>query len=299
LVTDQGLPGTGTPIRHNVVFLESDRFPADGLACGCWVFYFSSFKRETGMETMQTDAGRIKESGNVLFLILIAVALFAALSYAVTQSSRSGSTESTGEKSLISSSTLTQYPAGVRTDIIRMLMSNGLTVDQLEFNPPSDFGTGLVIDDTTLTNPSVKQAVFHPSGGGSTYQQADSSIMGTGAPGTWHFNQEYNIPGIGSSKNDLLAWLPNIAKGVCDKINEQLGITTLPVVTINATTVASDQVNGSGSPVNPVIVTTPTAVTPANDLVATAGSVTGQPFACVSDGGTPPIYYYYHALIEQ
>src|ERR1039458_1324840 len=85
---------------------------------GC--FTFQASKGETGMETMQTDAGRIKESGNVLFLILIAVALFAALSYAVTQSSRSGSTESTGEKSLISSSTLTQYPAGVRTDIIRM-----------------------------------------------------------------------------------------------------------------------------------------------------------------------------------
>ena len=62
------------------------------------------------------------ESGNVLFLILIAVALFAALSYAVTQSSRTGGGASDGEQNLINSAQVTQYPASVRTAIVRMII---------------------------------------------------------------------------------------------------------------------------------------------------------------------------------
>ncbi|HEY8190982.1 MAG TPA: hypothetical protein VIG74_01055, partial [Alphaproteobacteria bacterium] len=71
------------------------------------------------MQMQRIQTGRKGERGNVLFLILIAVALFAALSYAVTQSSRSGGGDANSETNLINSATLTQYPAGLRTSIIR------------------------------------------------------------------------------------------------------------------------------------------------------------------------------------
>ena len=75
------------------------------------------------MTTTMIENKRSGERGNVLFLILIAVALFAALSYAVTQSTRSGSGDASGETNLISSAQLTQYPAGIRTSIVRMIIA--------------------------------------------------------------------------------------------------------------------------------------------------------------------------------
>ena len=72
--------------------------------------------------------GNVKagEKGNVLFLILIAVALFAALSYAVTQSTRSGGGSADRERSILSSASLTQGPTALRTSLIRMVLGLSL-----------------------------------------------------------------------------------------------------------------------------------------------------------------------------
>src|SRR5690606_14672174 len=104
------------------------------------------------------------ESGNVLFLILIAVVLFAALSYAVTQSTRSGGGGASQETSLISSANVTQYPASIRTAILRMIVSKNTDADVLAFDPPADFAT---FCDVSLANAAV--CVFHPDGGAALY----------------------------------------------------------------------------------------------------------------------------------
>jgi hypothetical protein len=252
-----------------------------------------SIKNQSGK-----SAQRISESGNVLFLILIAVALFAALSYAVTQSSRSGSGQATSEKSLLSGAQITQYPAGVRTDIIRMMIDSNTSADQLEFNPPSAFGT----NNANLTlNPSNKatRAVFHPDGGGAVYQAAPPDVMDNGAAGTWSFNAKFSVPNIGTtsttdaSGNELIAWLPGIKQAVCIKIDDALGIASNPVPTFDA--VLTDVQDNQQSPGY----TFPT--TPGTPVVSTAGaSLSGQPFACFQDTTTSPAtYVYYHVLLER
>lgn len=105
------------------------------------------------------------DSGNVLFLILIAVALFAALSYAVTQSSRGGGGSTVKETSTINSSVLSQSTSSIRASLQRMTTDNHQLLD-IEFNGPADF------NDLT----AIGFGVFHPSGGGVIYAMAPAVL---------------------------------------------------------------------------------------------------------------------------
>lgn len=163
-----------------------------------------------------TNNCRQSERGNVLFLILIAVALFAALSYVVTQSTRSGGGTTEREQNILSSAQMTQYPTALRTSIIRMILG-GVPIENVLFNSPSDFGTL-----------SVNRLVFHPQGGGAVFQAAPSELMAGTAnqQGTWNFNANYQVTGIGidgSGGNELIAFLVGVSAGVCRQANEELG----------------------------------------------------------------------------
>lgn len=161
---------------------------------------------------------RQSERGNVLFLILIAVALFAALSYVVTQSTRSGGGSTEREKNILSSAQMTQYPTALRTSIIRMVLG-GTGIENVKFNSPDNFGSI-----------SASQLVFHPQGGGATYQQAPADLSSSGnSTLDWYFNGNYYVPGIGidtSGGNDIIAFLPGVSNGVCKQVNEELGVNT-------------------------------------------------------------------------
>ena len=75
------------------------------------------------------------QSGNVLFFILIAVALFAALSYAVTSSTRSGGGNISKEKAQTLASQILNHGIAVRTAVTRMTMS-GVPVENLDAYSP-------------------------------------------------------------------------------------------------------------------------------------------------------------------
>ncbi|MBU0859599.1 MAG: hypothetical protein KJ667_06655 [Alphaproteobacteria bacterium] len=249
------------------------------------------------MKSINQIQDRNGERGNVLFLILIAVALFAALSYAVTQSTRSGAGDTASETNLISSAQLTQYPAGIRTSVVRMIIG-GIAVEELMFNDPSDFAT------IVNTDPLRERAVFHPQGGNATYQLAPSDVVtaavGANPLGTWFYNAQVQIQNIGVTNagnavgNDVIAFLPNISSGICRRINEEVGLGNVIPVAANVLLADIDY--------SIVSTASPAADFPVADgpVLAGAGNeFVGQPFGCFVTPNAAGTNVYYHVLIER
>lgn len=221
---------------------------------------------------------RQNEQGNALFLILIAVVLFAALSYAITQSNRS-SGNAGRETNTISGTTLTQYTSGIRTGITRMLL-RGTATSELLFDKPSD-------GNYNSADPAVRaRQVFHPDGGGVGYQATDQNLVNgviaetaSAYPGSatqfgnWHFILDKPVQNIATNSGEVVAILEDVKKGVCEQLNQQInGNTNIPISTsADAAMIDNTLLTGTG--------------------------IDGQPFGCVKSTGTK--YYYYHVLAEQ
>jgi hypothetical protein len=248
------------------------------------------------MPAKYINTERSKESGNVRLLVLIAVALFAALAYAVMQSSLSESDEAMNAENLISTTEVTQFPAGVRKGIVRMMAERHIPVAQLEFNPPPEFSSLTADKSGKYTG-----GVFHADGGGVVYQQPAGNVMANGSAGTWYFNADFSIPNIG---NEMIAFLPGLKKQACQKINNQRGIVSNPVPVVPGPAKNYEKTQGPAFPGDNTLELFSAAQ--GKPLVSAAAAnrtpvsvLSGQPFGCFATDDTPPVYVYYHSLVER
>lgn len=170
-----------------------------------------------------------KETGNALFLILIAVALFAALSYAVTQSGRGGGGIDREKAELIASQ-IVQYGTSISTAINRMIL-RGIPIEHIAFESP------LIIDMNGNEyypagyNPNCLTQdcqVFAPEGGGQsvtifTEGMRDPANTPAFRPGLPRLVTR-PIKGIGTDELELLFHISGLSRHTCQAINRGLGI---------------------------------------------------------------------------
>ena len=115
-----------------------------------------------------------RNQGNALFLILIAVALFAALSYAVTRTGRGGGgTER--ETRQLRANELLQHAASVADAVTRLKIVSGCSDTQISFQSPE---TGTTYEN--LSAPADESChVFSRQGGSVPFLRPDTSLLDT------------------------------------------------------------------------------------------------------------------------
>lgn len=163
------------------------------------------------------------QSGNVLFLVLIAVALFGALTYAMTQSSRTTETGVGTEQANIMASEMLAFTAEANAKYQRMLISQRLKPETIEYSQ-SLTGTR----NAACGNNACR--LFHPEGGGVINRTAPAKA--TRDPSSFG-SQKYSfiigaIQDVGTSLPEILIMISNINHDVCLAINKKMGINTIP-----------------------------------------------------------------------
>lgn len=187
-------------------------------------------------------------SGNVLFLILVAVVLFAALSYAVTQSSR-GTGSVSKETAQIHASQITQYPTLLKQEILRMNVK-GSTLTDIRFaynNIPAPANQFDWQNQMGYWNNDPENEIFNPAGGGVFFQIPDpkwcldNQCSYTPFEGLWNFAVSGNtisgkkMLGVGTANADTIAILGPLPLETCNAINEGLGLGKPPQQDNNGT----------------------------------------------------------------
>lgn len=171
-------------------------------------------------------------AGNVLFLILIAVILFAALFYALGSSMRSNPENAGSETALIASSEITQYASALENALTYLSVSKQCSVGEISFERSPFDGS-----DTDYVNayspPNFSCHVFHGEGGRISAQPAPQNANDGRE---WAYIEARVLKigvdqtACGSECNEILAILGGVTRATCEKLNERIiGLTDIPV----------------------------------------------------------------------
>ncbi len=166
------------------------------------------------------------QSGNVLFYILIAVALLAGLGFAVSESVRGGGQQITNDRARLIATEIIEYSNNISA-AVSQLQLRGVDIDELCFD---DTGFGGTYDYAGCTDDFNK--IFHISGAGIQWRQAPSEAMDSSATpdNLWHIYADNEVENVGTTCaaagcSDLILVTDELLLSVCQQINDLLGIT--------------------------------------------------------------------------
>ena len=170
-----------------------------------------------------------RQSGNVIFYVLLGIALVGFLTVVLRRSD--GGREDIDTEDLLLKATQVEKHASEVARAVATLLGEQVSEVDLRFAPPDDNSTAYGDITTTPSN-----QIFGTSGGKVTYRSAPDGIQTAVAP--WEFFATSRIPQVGSDRAELIAVLPNVTQTFCDTINHHLGFAagTMPTDVVTGST---------------------------------------------------------------
>lgn len=189
------------------------------------------------------------QHGNAVFMILIAVALFAALGFVFSQSSRTSTSFLTDEEANAYASQIIAYGNEVRQAVKRLTL-RGCSDTEISFE------NSVVAGYENPNAPSDKSChVFDVSGGGLQVQTPSTSMLDTSHSAYSGYEQYWygnivSVEGLASDCTttectELMLHLPHIKQEICDRINELSNIDTVDEVITNFSYAAAHKFVGT------------------------------------------------------
>ncbi|MGM0423125.1 MAG: hypothetical protein ACQEQL_08540 [Pseudomonadota bacterium] len=227
-------------------------------------------------------------------MILIAVALFAALSYAVTQTGRGGG-DITREEASINASVVLEYLALVEYAFKKMRLS-GVPLKEIDFDSDQRVSVdGNLQSRDNLLCTSEYCEIFSPEGGGAPYQSfkrmspvpmpdRTAGWLGEGELETWLME----IEDLGTELPEMVFMITIVNHDLCKAINRHFGLPDLITSNTNERVIWHDS---KDSELNSTALQTWGAGSPATVLA-------GQRTFCASRPASE-FYHVFHVLEVQ
>lgn len=219
------------------------------------------------------------ERGNALIYVLIAIALFAALTIALGRQTDTSETATLStEKAQMYATQMIGYSAQVKAAVEQMLFV-GTAPETLDFVRPGDANYN--------TAPHINK-VYHPDGGGlipgAIPKEAQTNAISSPGPG-WYLGRFNNVEWSKTAAPDVVLVAFQIEKAVCEVINKKItGNAAIPTLTGTIRDLLIDDTLHSGSNVD--------------FTAATCAACDGLPSLCVADNsGTA--YGYYSIIVDR
>ncbi len=167
------------------------------------------------------------QNGNILFLILLAVVLFAALTYAVTSSMRGGGNNASSENAEVEAANIANFVALLKLEVQRLILLNNCAVENL------DWRTDLSLKKNGGANHSGDPAPI-PKSGCSVFSDYGGPVSpqvfdGYGPEGFWPSGSNQPRPGhfkfayidktnSGTSALDVAILINDLRPAICKKL---------------------------------------------------------------------------------